>query len=349
MNRAIYRIIDANYNRSREGLRVAEEFCRFALEEQQLSSRCKEIRHKLSALISKIEPQRLIASRDTENDVGCDIKIAQPMKRQSLEDCVTAGLARTVEAVRAIAESVSIMDAKSAQEFEKIRYECYILEKDIALFGFPAAKFKNTRLYCILTMQTGINILKIAEQCAIGGADCMQLRAKNISDAELLPLAREFVKICKEHNIVSIINDRADIAIAADADGVHLGQNDLPADEIRKLQLKPLIIGISTHSMAELAGAVEQKPHYVGVGAVFATNTKQQAEICGLDYVRQATEFLQNKSIQAVAIGGITPENAAQVLAAGAKRLAVSSCVCLSENPAAVCKKFKQMLDSIIS
>jgi thiamine-phosphate pyrophosphorylase len=345
MNRAIYRIIDANYNRAREGLRVAEEFCRFALDNQQLSSRCKEIRHKLSASISKIDSQRLIASRDTENDVGCDVKIAEPMKRQSLEDCVTAGLARTVEAIRAITESVSVFDVKIANEFEKIRYDCYTIEKDISLFGFPAIKFKNARLYCIITMQAGIDVLNIAKQCTAGGADCLQLRAKDISDAELLPLAREFVKIGKDNNVVIIINDRADIAIAADADGVHLGQNDLPANEIRKLQLKPLIIGASTHSMDELASAVEQRPHYVGVGSVFSTNTKQQVEICGLDYVKQATDFLKTKSVEAVAIGGITLENVDKVLATGAKRIAVSSCVCLAENPADICKKFKEKLD----
>ncbi len=348
MNRAIYRIVDANYNRAREGLRVAEEFCRFALDNQQLSSRCKEIRHKLSSSIAKLNTQMLIASRDTENDVGCDVKIAEPMKRQSLEDCVTAGLARTVEAIRAIAESVAIIDGKSAQEFEKIRYECYTIEKDISLFGFPAVKFKNTRLYCIITMQSGVDVLKVAKQCAAGGADCMQLRAKDISDSELLPLALEFVKIGKDHNVVSIVNDRVDIAIAADADGVHLGQNDLPAREIRKLQLKPLIIGVSTHSMSELTAAVEQRPHYVGVGSVFLTNTKQQVEICGLDYVKQATDFLQNKPVEAVAIGGIALENVDKVLQAGAKRIAVSSCVCLADNPADICKKIKEKLDKNI-
>lgn len=349
MNRAIYRIIDANCNRAREGLRTAEEFCRFAIQHQQLAEKCKKIRHQLSTLISKISPQHLIAARDTQNDIGCNMKIADQMKRQCLEDCVTAALARTVEALRVITESVSIIDAKLPQEFEKIRYECYILEKDIALFGFPTVKFKNTRLYCILTVQTDINVLKISKQCAAGGADCMQLRAKNISDAELLPIAREFVKICKEHNVVSIINDRADIAIASDADGVHLGQNDLPANEIRKLQLKPLIIGVSTHSMAELAAAIEQMPHYVGVGAVFATNTKNNVKICGLDYIRQATNFLQDKAVEAVAIGGITPENVDSVLAAGAKKIAVASCVCLAENPTDICKKLKEMINKNIS
>jgi thiamine-phosphate pyrophosphorylase len=348
MDRAIYRIIDANFNRAREGLRVAEEFCRFALDNQELSGRCKEIRHKLSSCVAKLDTQRLISARDTENDVGCGLKISEPMKRQNLEDCVTAGLARTVEAVRTISEAVSVTDAKLAQEFEKIRYECYTIEKDISLLGFPAVKFKNVRLYCILTLQDGIDVLKVAEQCAKNGADCMQLRAKNICDAKLLQLAQEFVKIGKDNNVLSIINDRADIAIASDADGVHLGQEDLPADVVRQMQLKPLIIGISTHSQNELNSAVAQKPHYVGVGSVFATNTKHSVEICGLDYVTNAVNFLKDKSVEAVAIGGITIENTASVIKAGAKRIAVSSCVCNAKDPANACKKLKEMLDKNI-
>ncbi|MEN6386734.1 MAG: thiamine phosphate synthase [Phycisphaerales bacterium] len=348
MDRAIYRIVDANYNRAREGLRVAEEFCRFALDNQQLSGRCKEIRHKLSALVAKFDVQRLITARDTENDVGCGLQIDEQMKRQSLEDCVTAGLARTVEAIRAITEAVSVVDGMLPQTFEKLRYDCYTLEKDISLFGFPAIKFKNTRLYCIITMQSGIDVLKIAQDCAAGGADCMQLRAKNISDSQLLPLAREFVKIGKDNNVLTIINDRADIAIASQADGVHLGQNDLPASAVRQMQTKPLIIGISTHSQTELSSAIEQNPHYVGVGSVFCTTTKDNVEVCGLNYVKAATEFLKNKFVEAVAIGGITLENVQQVLDAGAKRIAVSSCICNAEKPAEICKKFKEVLDKYI-
>lgn len=347
MDRAIYRIADANYNRAREGLRIAEEFCRFALDNEALAGRCKELRHRLSGTIAKLDMQKLISARDTENDVGCGMQVAEQMKRQSLESCVTAGFARTTEALRAIAESVSVIDSKIAGEIEKLRYDCYTLEKDISLQGFPAIKFSRTRLYCIITAQDGIDVLKIAKDCIAGGADCLQLRAKNIADCELLPLAREFVDICKQNNIISIINDRADIAVAANADGVHLGQDDLPAGDVRKLQLKPLIIGISTHSIDELEKAVEQRPHYVGLGSVFSTTTKQ-VEVCGLEYVSRAVKFLKDKSIETVAIGGITFENVEKVLKAGAKRIAVSSCVCQAKSPESACKKLKETIAKYI-
>jgi thiamine-phosphate pyrophosphorylase len=344
MNQAIFRIIDANFNRAREGLRIAEEFCRFALNNEKLSSRCKQIRHQLSAAVSSLGTQRLVTARDTKNDVGYGIKIAEQMKRANLEECVTAGFARTTEALRVLAETAATVDSTISDTFEQLRYDCYILEKDVALFGFPALRFRNVRLYVIITVEDCSDALAIAKAAAENGADCLQLRAKTLTDAGLFALAKRFVDLCKHHNVISIINDRVDIAVAAQADGIHLGQNDLPIEEIRKCQLKPLITGISTHSMAELKKALEQMPHYVGLGSVFSTNTKQQVKIAGLDYIAKAIQFLKDKPVEAVAIGGINLETIEKVLQTGARRIAVSSCICKAENPGQICKKLKQKI-----
>jgi thiamine-phosphate pyrophosphorylase len=135
-----------------------------------------------------------------------------------------------------------------------------------------------------------------------------------------------------------------DIAVAAQADGVHLGQDDLPLEEVRKCQLRPLIMGISTHSMDELTKAIEQMPHYVGLGSVFSTDTKQQVKVAGLEYIAKAIQFLKDKPVEAVAIGGINPETIEKVLQTGARRIAVSSCICKAENPGQVCRKLKQKI-----
>ena len=103
--------------------------------------------------------------------------------------------------------------------------------------------------------------------------------------------------MCKAGDVLSIINDRADIAVAAGADGVHLGQNDLPIEQARKLQLAPLIIGKSTHSLEQLRSACDEYPSYVSLGPVFATKIKPTAEPVGLDYVRQGTEKLADTGI----------------------------------------------------
>lgn len=344
MNRAVFRIIDANFNRAREGLRIAEDFCRFALNNETFSGRCKQLRHRLSSAVSKLDTQKLVTARDTENDIGREIEIADRMKRDGLEDCVTAGFARTTEALRVLAESAAAIDAAAADTFEQLRYDCYILEKDITLFGFGALRFRKVRLYGIITVESCSDALAVAKAAAENGADCLQLRAKKISDIEFLTLAKRFVDLCKHHNVISIINDRVDIAVVAQADGIHLGQNDLPLAEVRKCQLKPLITGISTHSMTELEKAVEQMPHYVGLGSIFSTDTKQQVRVAGLDYIAAAIQFLKDKPVEAVAVGGINLETIEKVLQAGAKRIAVSSCICKTENPAEVCKKLKQKI-----
>jgi thiamine-phosphate pyrophosphorylase len=96
--------------------------------------------------------------------------------------------------------------------------------------------------------------------------------------------------------------------------------------------------------MTELAKAVEQRPHYVGLGSVFPTDTKQQVQVCGVEYVSEAVKFLEDKAIEAVAIGGITPDNVEKILQAGARRIAVSGCVCQAKKPGDVCKKLKEII-----
>ncbi|MFA6187016.1 MAG: thiamine phosphate synthase [Phycisphaerae bacterium] len=213
------------------------------------------------------------------------------------------------------------------------------------LLGSPAIRFSKVRLYVVLTAEICKDVLSTAKACAENGADCLQLRVKTMADGQFFALAQKFVDLCKQHNVISIINDRVDIVVASGADGVHLGQDDLSIEQVRVCQLRPLLIGISTHSFTELEKAFEQQPCYVGLGSVFPTGTKQDVNICGLDYISKATEFLKNSSVQSVAIGGINLENVEKVLQAGAKKIAVSSCVCKADNPADVCRKLKQIIE----
>jgi thiamine-phosphate pyrophosphorylase len=143
----------------------------------------------------------------------------------------------------------------------------------------------------------------------------------------------------------SIINDRVDIAAAAGADGVHLGQDDLPVEQARKLQLAPLIIGKSTHSIEQLQQACRQNPAYVSLGPIFATATKPTAEVVGIDYVKQAAKVLSETGIRGVAIGGITEDNVDEVLSTGIKTVAVCSAVTCSPDPEKVCRKLKEKIE----
>jgi thiamine-phosphate pyrophosphorylase len=165
-----------------------------------------------------------------------------------------------------------------------------------------------------------------------------------MADDSLFALAGEFVGICKAGGVLSIINDRVDIAVAAGADGVHLGQNDLPIEQARKLALSPLIIGKSTHSREQLQAACQDEPTYVGLGPVFATATKPSARAVGLDYVRKGIKELADTGIGHVAIGGITPDNIEDVLSAGARAVAVCAAVTKTSDPTAACRVLKEKI-----
>jgi thiamine-phosphate pyrophosphorylase len=345
MERAIYRIIDANFNRAREAIRVIEEFCRFFLNSAPLTERARQIRHELSAAIGKLETDRLISNRDTSGDVGLGKTVDKQLTRGNLKDCLTAGCKRLTEALRVLAEMTQTQERSVAETIENLRYTAYNLEKDIVLFSDAFEKFKGVRLYVIVTSNLPVDVISLAYKCAAGGADCIQLRAKAIDDDKLFAVAVEFVRICKDNSVLSIINDRVDIAVASGADGVHLGQNDLPVECVRRLQLAPLIIGKSTHSLKQLRAACEERPTYAALGPVFATETKPDAEPVGLDYVRQAAEILSDTGVCNVAIGGITMDNVEDVLRAGATAIAVCAAVTKAGDPAAACRVLKEKIE----
>jgi len=167
------------------------------------------------------------------------------------------------------------------------------------------------------------NIGKTAEAIIDGGAKILQLRAKSLSSKEFLETARIIRKITKDKGTVFIVNDRVDIALLTDADGVHLGQGDLPVKEARRLLGNNKIIGYSTHNLREALEAVRLPVDYISFGPIFPTKTKEDTQtpkgLKGLSEVRKAVE------IPIVAIGGITETNMAHVLKEGVESVAMIS------------------------
>jgi thiamine-phosphate pyrophosphorylase len=250
------------------------------------------------------------------------------------------------EALRALAEVIRIENQSLADAVERLRYDAYTLEKDIVLFADAVEKYKRVGLYIVITSNLPVEVISLTHKCAAGGADCIQLRAKGIEDDKRFALAVEFVDICRDAGVLSVINDRVDVAVAAGADGLHLGQNDLPIEQARKLQASPLVIGKSTHSVKQLQAACEQRPTYAALGPVFATGTKPDVPPVGLDYVKQATEILADEGIGNVAIGGVTVDNVEQVLSAGAASIAVCAAATKSEDPTGVCRALKEKIEA---
>jgi thiamine-phosphate pyrophosphorylase len=323
---------------------VVEEYCRFVLNCGALSERAKRLRHELCTAVGRLDAGKLLAGRDTQGDVGVGSKVPGQLERRTMKDCFTAGAKRLTEALRVLAETIQTENRAVAQTLERLRYEAYTLEKDIVLFSEPVEKFNRVRLYVVITSSLPADVLAMTSRCATGGADCIQLRAKEIPDDRLFATAVEFVEICREMGVLSVINDRADVAVAAGADGVHVGQNDLPVEQVRRLQLTPLIVGKSTHSLKELDAACPALPSYVSLGPAFATPTKPDIKVAGLDYVRQGVERLAQTGISHVAIGGITVDNVEQVIRAGAERVAVCSAVTKAADPADACRRLKERI-----
>lgn len=339
--------MDANANRAREGARVTEEFCRFIINNAFLTVRAKTLRHRLCAILNRIPSDRLICARDSAGDVGREVQVPGQMVRTEAMDSFIAAVRRLTEALRVLTEIAQVLHPSLAGELEHLRFEAYTLEKDIFLYADPSQRFRNVRLYVILTVSPDISdawVTDTAEKCCHGGADCLQLRPKGLSDDRCYRLACDLARIGSEHNVITIMNDRVDIAIAANMDGLHLGQNDLPMDPIRRLLHKPMILGLSTHNPPQLEDAIAANPTYIALGPAFATATKPVEPVAGLDYIRESVRRTDQAGLSHVAIGGIESNNLDQILSVGVRCIAVCSAITACKDAQNACVVLKKKM-----
>lgn len=174
-------------------------------------------------------------------------------------------------------------------------------------------------------LSNGLSHTQIAARAVAGGADVVQLRDKRMDGRRLMEHARAIRKITLRAGRLFIVNDRLDVALASGADGVHLGQEDLPLPDARRLSPRGFQIGVTVHDVEEASGAEKGGADYIGLSPIFATGTKTDAgRALGLGMLRAVKRAV---SVPVVAIGGIGPHNARKVLAAGADGLAVVSAV----------------------
>jgi thiamine-phosphate pyrophosphorylase len=203
---------------------------------------------------------------------------------------------------------------------------------------------KGLYLVTDTTIQQRFTHEDLAGRAIRGGVDVIQLRDKITPDRELLEIARTVVRLCLDSGVISIINNRADIALIAGADGVHLGQNDMPLPTARELMGDDKIIGGTASTLEEALEVERQGADYVGFGHIFETTTKNKDyPPRGLEVLQEVTKAL---SIPVVAIGGINAENIGSVMEAGAAAAALSSAVCAADDPCKAAKALKQKVGS---
>lgn len=322
------RLIDANVNRVSEGIRVLEDTVRFIYDREDFSKVLREKRHYLRKLFISFD-EKFLEARDTPNDVG--IKITQNSsldKKSSTKNLVTGNFKRIQEGLRSIEESLKVINHFDlSKEIENFRYSFYTLEKQIlnliknpiplGIYGITAENFS-----------AGKTNFQVVEEMIKAGIKIIQYREKNKSLKEKLIEAKALAKLCKKNNVLFIVNDHIDIALMVDADGVHVGQDDMPVEDIRKILGPKKIIGLSTHSIEDAKNAMLQDIDYIGVGPIFPTTTKNRESV-GLEYLEYVEK---NIDLPYIAIGGIKEHNLHEISKRGASRIALVSEIVGAEN-----------------
>ncbi len=198
-------------------------------------------------------------------------------------------------------------------------------------------------LYVILDRETarGRDVVRLLDAVLEGGCRMVQLREKRMPLAELYPVAEALAERCRQAGALFIVNDRADLALAVGADGLHVGQDDLPAAAARRLLPPGRILGVSTHSAHQAHQALADRADYIAVGSMFLTSTKAEFQLVGPELVRTLRPEID---VPLVGIGGITLDNVEQVVAAGADAVAVISAVCAAPDPEAATRRLMERL-----
>ena len=331
---SILRIIDANANRGREALRVMEEAARFILNHAELTAGLKQLRHDLAEALNRFPD--LDFHRDTPADVGTRLAADSELSRASAAEVVIAAGKRLGEALRAIEEYGKTLDPDFASAIETLRYTGYHLEQRLNL-ALVASRARQWRLCVLLTESLCARPWQDVLDAVIdAGADCIQIREKEMDAGPLARRVEDVLRLARPASVSVIVNDRPDVALAAGADGVHLGRHDLPVDAVRRLAGRTLLIGATTHDLAEARAAVQAGADYCGVGSMFASSLKPDRVPAGPAYLRAFIEHYPRMTH--LAIGGVTPDNLHQLVQAGCRGVAVSTALCAAPDPAAVAR-----------
>ena len=342
--RSIARLLDANLNRAREGLRVVEDWCRLGLQRPELVARLKDYRQRLG----QCHPPTLKQERHAASDPATGLSHQAQQERSTPQQVVAANCARVQEALRVLEEFGRHGTAELAATAATIRYGFYDLETVLLASQERHQTLRQARLY--LVTQPAPELLGVVKTCLEAGLRLVQYREKSpqpgedgVTDLQRFRNATALRQLCWDHGALFIVNDRVDLALSVEADGVHLGQEDLPPVAARRLLGPERLIGRSTHCLDHLRQAVADGCDYVGVGPVHATPTKPGRPPVGLDYVRQATAC---SPVPCFAIGGVNLENAHQAMGSGAHGVAVVRALMGASDPGVVTRQLLQVIET---
>jgi thiamine-phosphate pyrophosphorylase len=334
--------LDAAGNRAREGLRVVEDYVRFVLDDRHLTEQLKRLRHDLAGLLRRLALDEQLSARETQSDVGTALWTPSERRRESTAAVLTANFTRLQEALRSIEEFGKIVDAELAAGVRQLRYRCYTLQRSVELTRASLARLQRARLYVLIDGGPDERSLAaLVGGLVDAGVHVLQLRDKRLDQGRLLQRARILRQLTTGTETLMVVNDRADLAALARADGVHVGQDDLSVKEARSIVGPQALIGVSAHSIEQARRAVEEGANYLGVGPVFPSDTKAFDRFPGVELLRAVAAEIR---LPAFAIGGIRAANVEEVLAAGFQRIAVSGAITQAPDPFAAARELLALL-----
>jgi thiamine-phosphate pyrophosphorylase len=323
VNTKVLRIIDANANRLMEGLRVAEEVARFVLDDRKLTEKIKSLRGRVrKALYLLVRGDDILSSRDSAKDVGKHSYPDTEAQRAGIRQIITSNIKRAEEAARVLEEFGKLSSKEAGKTFKAIRFELYTIEKQL-IAGACERPFACTqRLDFDLYVVTDPDVLgkrsplEAVKQAIKGGAKIIQLRDKKAPIGQYFRWAARIAPVCKKAGVTFIVNDYIDVCMAVDADGIHLGQDDVPVSVARKLLGSGKLIGLSTHSFDQAMKGTRSGADYISIGPIFSTASKPNTKPLGLDLLKKIAKAAGRSThpIPFVAIGGINAANIKDVV-----------------------------------
>jgi len=334
----IAQLIDANLDRAREGLRVMEDWCRFGLKRSDFSIQIKDWRQQLGVHHHHIYRK----ARLTSNDPAMGVSHPLQKVRFTPYAVFIANSSRVQEALRVVEEFTRITDPKLCEIASKIRYETYAIEIKVLNMSEGINRRQNLNDCSLYLITNNCRDLEdIVLQALKAGVKIVQYREKLLHDNEKISQAKCLASLCKKYDSLFIVNDRIDIALAVDADGIHLGQEDIPPKIARELLGAEKIIGRSTHCLEDIKNAEVDGCDYIGIGPIFPSKTKKKLNPIGVNHLKKG---LNETLLPAFAIGGINSSNFNELNNINNLRIAVSDAIINSTNPLKTTQELLQFL-----
>lgn len=308
-----------------------EEFARFVLEDRHLSELAKSLRHELNDVVRAMDVRERLTARAVASDCGTTITVEGERTRSDVLAVAQSAAARTQEALRCIEEYGKTLEPFDSPKIESIRYRVYTLAATLVLTPSRVERLRDAKLYLLIDCGSDAQTFSSSVEALFGaGVDVIQLRDKQADDRRLYQCAKIAAQHARRLGKLFIMNDRADIAAATNASGVHVGQEELPVEAVRRIIGGQALIGVSTHDLDQAKAAVLDGADYIGCGPTFPSRTKTFDGFPGTAFLREVASEI---TLPTYAIGGIDEDNLDEVLATGIHGVALSSAIMSADDP----------------